>query len=92
MLQGVSISVGVGEVVGLFGRNGVGKTTVMKTIAGWVPPSQGRIALDGAEVGNAASDAICRRSVGFVPEDRRIYRGLTVAPTGGVEASAKQAG
>lgn len=92
MLQGVSISVGVGEVVGPFGRNGVGKTTLMNTIAGWVPPSQGRIAFDRAEFGNAASDAICRRSVDFVPEDRRIFRGLTVAPTGGVEASAKQAG
>ena len=77
-LQGVSISVGVGEVVGLFGRNGVGKTTVMKTIARWVPPSQGRIAFDGAEFGNTASDAICRCGVGFVPEDRRIFPGLTV--------------
>ena len=78
VLQGVSIKVGAGEVVGLFGRNGVGKTTVMKTIAGWVAPSRGRIAFDGDEIGKTASDAICRRGIGFVPEDRRIFPGLTV--------------
>ena len=78
VLQGVSIKVGAGEVVGLFGRNGVGKTTVMKTIAGWVAPSRGCIAFDGDEIGKTASDAICRRGIGFVPEDRRIFPGLTV--------------
>ena len=78
VLQGVSIKVGADEVVGLFGRNGVGKTTVMKTIAGWVAPSRGRIAFDGDEIGKTASDAICRRGIGFVPEDRRIFPGLTV--------------
>ena len=78
VLQGVSIKVGAGEVVGLFGRNGVGKTTVMKTIAGWVAPSRGRIVFNGDEIGKTASDAICRRGIGFVPEDRRIFPGLTV--------------
>ncbi|WP_295641780.1 ABC transporter ATP-binding protein [uncultured Methylibium sp.] len=78
VLQGVDLKVGAGEVVGLFGRNGVGKTTVMKTIAGWLAPSRGRVVLDGQDIGGAASDAICRRGVGFVPEDRRIFPGLTV--------------
>ena len=78
VLQGVNISVGANEVVGLFGRNGVGKTTVMKTIAGWVAPSQGSITLEGSSIAGAASDAICRRGIGFVPEDRRIFPGLTV--------------
>ena len=78
VLQGISIKVGAGEVVGLFGRNGVGKTTVMKTIAGWVAPSRGRIVFDGAEIGGAASELICRRGIGLVPEDRRIFPGLTV--------------
>lgn len=78
VLQGISIRVAAGEVVGLFGRNGVGKTTVMKTIAGWLTPTQGRIVFDGQPIGGVASDMICRRGVGFVPEDRRIFPGLTV--------------
>ncbi len=78
VLHGISLSVGVGEVVGLFGRNGVGKTTVMKAVAGWVAPTAGRIELDGEDIGGASPDSICRRGVGFVPEDRRIFPGLTV--------------
>lgn len=78
VLQGVSIKVGAGEVVGLFGRNGVGKTTVMKTIAGWVAPSAGSVSFGGAPIGGAASESICRRGIGFVPEDRRIFPGLSV--------------
>ena len=50
VLQGVNLRVGAGEVVGLFGRNGVGKTTVMKTIAGWLAPSSGQVVFDGASI------------------------------------------
>jgi branched-chain amino acid transport system ATP-binding protein len=78
VLQGVTLRVNAGEVVGLFGRNGVGKTTVMKTIAGWVAPSAGQLQFDGQSIGGAASEVICRRGIGFVPEDRRIFPGLTV--------------
>jgi branched-chain amino acid transport system ATP-binding protein len=78
VLQGVSLRVGAGEVVGLFGRNGVGKTTVMKTIAGWVAPTQGTVQFDGQPIGGVASERICRQGIGFVPEDRRIFPGLTV--------------
>ena len=78
VLQGVSLEVRQGEVVGLFGRNGVGKTTVMKTVAGWVTPSSGSIQLDGADLGGKPSDVICRLGLGFVPEDRRIFPGFTV--------------
>jgi branched-chain amino acid transport system ATP-binding protein len=78
VLQGVELEVGAGEVVGLFGRNGVGKTTVLKTVAGWVPPSQGSVQLDGVEVGGRPPDEICRLGLGFVPEDRRIFPGFTV--------------
>jgi branched-chain amino acid transport system ATP-binding protein len=78
VLQGISIHVNAGEVVGLFGRNGVGKTTIMKTIAGWLVPSEGRIVFRGQPIGGVASDVICRQGIGFVPEDRRIFPGLTV--------------
>ena len=78
VLQGLSIEVRAGEVIGLFGRNGVGKTTVMKTIAGWIAPSSGSVRFDGRDIGGMESDAICRAGVGFVPEDRRIFPGLTV--------------
>jgi branched-chain amino acid transport system ATP-binding protein len=78
VLQGVSISIARGEVVGVFGRNGVGKTTLIKTVAGWVKPTSGSIRFEGAEIGGLAPDRICRLGVGLVPEDRRIFPGLTV--------------
>jgi branched-chain amino acid transport system ATP-binding protein len=78
VLQGVSIEVNSGEVVGLFGRNGVGKTTIMKTIAGWLTPSRGKVIFKDQAIGGSPSDVICRQGIGFVPEDRRIFPGLTV--------------
>lgn len=78
VLQGVSLEVGAGDVVGLFGRNGVGKTTLIKTVAGWVKPSRGQIEFDGVPINGLSSDVICRRGIGMVPEDRRIFPGLTV--------------
>ena len=78
IVQGVDLAVRAGEVVGVFGRNGVGKTTLLKTIAGWVRASRGEISFDGARIDGAAADRICRLGVGFVPEDRRIFPGLTV--------------
>jgi len=78
VLQGVSLTIARGEVVGVFGRNGVGKTTLVKTIAGWVKPSSGAIRFDGREIGGLASDRICRQGIGLVPEDRRVFPGLTV--------------
>lgn len=78
IIHGVDLDVAAGEVIGVFGRNGVGKTTLLRTIAGWVQPSEGQITFEGKRIDGLASDAICRMGVGFVPEDRRIFPGLTV--------------
>ena len=78
VLQGIDLQVGHGEVVGLFGRNGVGKTTVIKTIAGWVSPSSVEVIFNGESLNGVGADQICRRGIGLVPEDRRIFPGLTV--------------
>ena len=78
VIQGISLEARPGEVIGIFGRNGVGKTTLMKTIAGWVPATAGAIELDGDTLNELPPDRICRHGVGFVPEDRRIFPGLTV--------------
>ena len=78
ILQGVSLTVAPGEVVGLFGRNGVGKTTIVKTIAGWHKLASGRIIFDGRDIQQLEPEQICRSGVGIVPEDRRIFPGLSV--------------
>ena len=78
VLQGITLEVGAGEVIGLFGRNGVGKTTVLKTIAGWLTPASGTIRLGDGPIGGLSADRICRRGIGLVPEDRRIFPGLSV--------------
>jgi branched-chain amino acid transport system ATP-binding protein len=78
ILHGVSLSVGAGEVVGLLGRNGVGKSTTLKTIMGLVQPSQGRVSLAGRELTSLPAHKVARLGIGYVPEDRRIFRLLTV--------------
>jgi branched-chain amino acid transport system ATP-binding protein len=78
IIQGIDLEAAPGEVIGIFGRNGVGKTTLLKTIAGWVKPSAGAITLAERELGGLTPDRICHHGVGFVPEDRRIFPGLTV--------------
>ena len=79
ILHGVSLMVGAGEVVGLLGRNGVGKSTTLKTIMGLVHPSQGEVHLAGQPVTNLPAHKLARLGIGYVPEDRRIFRLLTVA-------------
>lgn len=78
IIQGIDISVRGDEVFGIFGRNGVGKTTLLKAIAGWVKPTQGEIDFAGTRIDGLRSDRIARLGVGLVPEDRRIFPGLSV--------------
>jgi branched-chain amino acid transport system ATP-binding protein len=78
ILHGVSLQVGAGEVVGLLGRNGVGKSTTLKTILGLVQPSQGKVLLDGNAITGIPAHKLARLGIGYVPEDRRIFHLLTV--------------
>lgn len=78
VLFGVSLSVGQGEVVSILGRNGVGKTTSLRSIMGLVRPSSGSVRWRGREITGLAPYEIARLGIGFVPEDRRIFADLTV--------------
>jgi branched-chain amino acid transport system ATP-binding protein len=78
ILHGVSLEVGPGEVVGLLGRNGVGKSTTLKTIMGLVQPSGGKVLLEGHAITGMPAHKLARLGIGYVPEDRRIFRLLTV--------------
>lgn len=78
IIQGIDLDARSGEVIGIFGRNGVGKTTLLKTIAGWVSASEGTVTLGEHGLCGLSPDRICHAGVGFVPEDRRIFPGLTV--------------
>jgi branched-chain amino acid transport system ATP-binding protein len=78
ILHGVSLTVAPGEVVGLLGRNGVGKSTTLKTIMGLVQPSRGAVALNGRPITGLPPHKLARLGIGYVPEDRRIFRLLTV--------------
>ena len=78
ILFGVSLEVHAGEAVALLGKNGMGKTTLMKTAMGFLRPTRGSIAFEGAELTRLTPHEIARRGVGLVPENRRIFSGLTV--------------
>jgi branched-chain amino acid transport system ATP-binding protein len=77
VLQGVSFDVPAGGVTALLGRNGVGKTTTLRAMLGLVP-RVGSVTLEGDELTKLPTHAIVRRGVGYVPEDRDVFAGLTV--------------
>ncbi len=78
VLFGVSLRVAPGECVCLLGRNGVGKTTTMRSIMGLTPPSSGRVVWKGRDITREAPFRAAALGIGFVPEDRRIFADLTV--------------
>jgi branched-chain amino acid transport system ATP-binding protein len=78
ILFGVSLEVRAGEAVALLGKNGMGKTTLMKTAMGFLKPWRGTIELDGTDLTRLAPHDIARLGIGLVPENRRIFPGLTV--------------
>ena len=78
VVQGVSLELRRGQVVVVLGRNGVGKTTLIRGIAGLTPPRAGRVLLGGDDITGASAEAIARRGVGLVPQGRRLFPSLTV--------------
>ncbi len=78
ILHNVSLEVRDGEIVVLLGRNGVGKSTTLKSIMGIAPSKSGKITLHGEEITRLTPDKIARKGISFIPEDRRIIPNLTV--------------
>ena len=78
VLQGVSLRVDQGQVVALLGRNGVGKTTLIRSIIGFTPPRRGAIRFKGTEITRLPSYQIARMGIGLIPQGRRIFPSLDV--------------
>jgi branched-chain amino acid transport system ATP-binding protein len=79
ILSGVSLDVAENEIVALLGRNGAGKSTLLKTLIGIAPPETGSIRLAGQEIARLASAPIAQRGIGYVPQGRGLFAGMTVA-------------
>jgi branched-chain amino acid transport system ATP-binding protein len=96
VLQGVSLDVHAGTIVAILGRNGMGKTTLIRSVAGLTPPRQGDVVFKGRSLRGQPAYAIAQRGVAMVPQGRRIFRSLTVRenlllPTSRLAAAAPAA-
>jgi branched-chain amino acid transport system ATP-binding protein len=78
VLQGVDLAVAKGHICAVLGRNGVGKTTTVRTVMGLVPPTSGRVLLDGQDIAGWQPHRVARAGVAYVPEGRMIFPDLTV--------------
>jgi len=78
VLQGVSLTVGPGEVVAILGRNGMGKTTLMRSIIGFTPPRQGSVRFKGQDITGWASHRMTALGMALVPQGRRVFPSLSV--------------
>ncbi len=78
VLQGVSLTVGAGEVVAILGRNGVGKTTLMRSIIGFTPPRRGTVRFKGRDITGWASYRMTALGMALVPQGRRVFPSLSV--------------
>ncbi|AAV44829.1 branched-chain amino acid ABC transporter ATP-binding protein (plasmid) [Haloarcula marismortui ATCC 43049] len=78
ILRDVDLSVEEEEIVGVMGKNGVGKTTLLKTVMGLLEPSEGTISYDGTDVTHASADERARAGIGYIPQGRDVFPKLTV--------------
>jgi branched-chain amino acid transport system ATP-binding protein len=78
ILQGVTLDVNPGQVVGLLGRNGVGKTTLVRSIIGLTPAKRGNILFKNTDITSMPAHSIARMGIGLVPQGRHVFRSLTV--------------
>jgi branched-chain amino acid transport system ATP-binding protein len=79
VLYGVSLSVQPGEILCLLGRNGAGKSTIMKSIMGLLPVSEGSVSLDGETLSDLPTHLVPKRGIGYIPQGRRLFAELTVS-------------
>jgi branched-chain amino acid transport system ATP-binding protein len=79
ILHDATLDVRAGEIVALLGRNGAGKSTLLKTLCGLVPPASGTIELNGKPIAGLPAPDIARMGVGYVPQGRGLFAGMTVA-------------
>jgi urea transport system ATP-binding protein len=79
ILQGIDFKVNRGEIVAIIGRNGVGKTTLMKCLIGLLAAKEGKILYDGEDIGARPAHLRARQGIGYIPQGRQIFPGLTVA-------------
>ena len=92
ILRDLSLTVNSGEILCLLGRNGAGKTTVMKTIMGLLPLMSGSMTLDGQDIGQLPPHMVPRAGVGYVPQGRRLFTGLSVAQNLEIGLRARKSG
>jgi branched-chain amino acid transport system ATP-binding protein len=78
VLQGLSLELGKGQILGLLGRNGVGKTTLVNSIVGFNRPRRGRIVFKGEDITDCTSYQTIRKGMGLVPQGRRVFASLSV--------------
>ncbi|CAN7148549.1 ABC transporter ATP-binding protein [Variovorax sp. LjRoot290] len=78
ILRGIDVAMPAATSVGLLGRNGMGKTTLIRSLMGYVRPASGRVKLDGDDVTGWAPEKMARRGIGYVPEGRGIFPNLSV--------------
>src|SRR5438477_12799155 len=78
ILRGVDLEIGPGQLVCLMGRNGVGKTTLLKSVMGLLRPRSGRILFEGRDLTRTSPDVRARAGLGYVPQGREIFPQLTV--------------
>jgi branched-chain amino acid transport system ATP-binding protein len=92
VLQGVSLRVGKGEIVAVIGRNGVGKSTLMRTLIGLLPVGAGRIEFAGREVNRITAQGRARMGMGYIPQGRDVFPRLTVRENLLVGETARRGG